>query len=77
MAHRKSFAKDEAAQLGAQLLDLLRIVRGAKAFSELKESVLLLLSGFDALLDEFYQHAVVAEAALLSDGLDLFGDSLG
>jgi len=30
--------------------------------------------GFDSLLDEFHQHAIVAEIALPGQGLDLSGD---
>jgi hypothetical protein len=78
MVHQtSSFAKDETAQLVAQLLDLRRITSSAKAFGELKEILLFLLGGFDALLDEVHQDAVIAESALLCDGLDLFSDSWG
>src|ERR1700685_1327213 len=68
------FTKDEASQLIAQLLDLLWVVGGAEAFCQLEERFLFLLLGFDSLLDEFYQHAIVAQIALPGQGLDLSGD---
>jgi hypothetical protein len=38
---------------------LLRVAGGAEAFRQLEEGFLLLSLGFDSLLDEFYQHAIV------------------
>jgi len=64
-------AKHEAAQLVSQLLDLFRVVGGAEAFRQLEECFLFLLLGFDSLLDEFHQHAIIAESALPGQGLDL------
>src|SRR5712692_2797964 len=72
--HQALFTKDEAPQLVAQLLYLLRITGRAEAFSELKKCLLFLLLGFDSLLDEFHQNTVVAESALLGHSLDLFSD---
>jgi hypothetical protein len=71
---RHSFAKDEASQLIAQLLDLLRIGGGPEAFRQMEECFLFFLLGLDALLDEFHQNAIVAESALPGQGLDLSGD---
>jgi len=68
------FAKYEASQLIAQLLDLLGIAGGAEAFGQLKKCLLFLLLGFDSLLDEFHQHTVIAEGALFGQVLDLSGD---
>lgn len=68
------FTKDKAAQLVAQLLHLFRIAGGAEAFRQLEECFLFLLLGFDSLLDEFHQHAIVAEIALTGQGLDLSGN---
>jgi hypothetical protein len=59
-----SSAKDETAQFVAQLLDLLGIAGCAEAFGQLKECLLFLLSGLDALLDQFYEEAVVTGRAL-------------
>src|ERR1700691_4851961 len=72
-----SFAKNEAAQLVAQLLDLLRITGCAETFGQLKECLFFLPGGLDAVFDEFDQHTVVAESALLCHGLDLLCDSWG
>jgi hypothetical protein len=68
------FAKYEASQLIAQLLDLVGIAGGAKAFGQLKKCLLFLLLGFDSLFDEFHQHTVIAEGALFGQVLDLSGD---
>jgi hypothetical protein len=43
----------------SQLLDLLGVVGCAVSFRQLEEGFLLLSLGFDSLLDEFYQHAIV------------------
>ena len=67
-------AKDETTQLVAQPPDLFRIIGGAEAFGQLKERLLLLLSRFDSLLDQFDQDPVIAEIALLRQGLNLPGD---
>jgi hypothetical protein len=67
-------AKDEASQLIAQLLDLLGIAGGAETFGQLEKCFFFLLLGFDSLLDEFHQHAVIAESALFGQSLDLSGD---
>ena len=68
------FTKDEASQLISQLLDLFRVAGGAEAFRQLEECFFFLLLGFDSLLDELHQHAIVTEIALPSQGLDLSGD---
>src|SRR5579864_7700439 len=68
------FTKHEASQLVSQLLDLFRVAGGAEAFRQLEECFLFLLLGFDSLLDELHQHAIVAESALPGQGLDLSGD---
>jgi len=68
------FTEDETAQLVSQQLDLLRVAGGAEAFRQLEECFLFLLLGFDSLLDEFHQHAIVAESALTGQGLNLSGD---
>jgi hypothetical protein len=68
------FAKDEASQLIAQLLDLLGIAGGAETFGQLEKCFLFLLLGFDSLFDKFHQHAVIAEGALFGQVLDLSGD---
>ena len=68
------FAEGDAAQLVAQLFYLVRIAGGAEAFRQLEEGFLFLLLAFDALLDEFQQHAIVAEIALPGQGLDLSGN---
>jgi hypothetical protein len=68
------FTKHEASQLVSQLLNLLWVAGGAEAFRQLEEGFLFLLLGFDSLLDEFHQHAIVAESALPGQGLDLSGD---
>ncbi|HXM22423.1 MAG TPA: hypothetical protein VN948_14300 [Terriglobales bacterium] len=39
-----------------------------------KNAFSFLPMGFDSLLDEFHQHAIVAEIALPGQGLDLSGD---
>jgi hypothetical protein len=69
-----SFTKDEAAQLVSQLFDLIWIAGGAETFRQLEECFLFLLVGFDSLLDEFHQYAIVAEIAVPGQGLDLSGD---
>jgi len=74
VTHLVLLAKDETTQLVAQLLDLFRIIGGAEAFGQLKERLLLLLSRFDSLLDQFDQDSVIAEIALLRQGLNLPGD---
>ncbi len=71
---RHLFTKYETSQLISQLLDLLRVAGGAEAFGQIEEFSFFLLLGFDSLLDEFHQHAIVAESALPSQGLDLSGD---
>ena len=68
------FTKYKASQLISQLLDLLRVTGAAEAFRQLEERLLFLFLGFDSLLDEFHQHAIVAEIALLFQSLDLSGD---
>lgn len=54
MAHPGLFAKDEATQFVAQLFHLTWIAGCAEAFGELEKRFLFLLSGLDALLDEFH-----------------------
>ena len=68
------FTKHEASQLVSQLLDLFRVASGAEAFRQLEECFLFLLLGFDSLLNEFHQHAIVAESALPGQGLNLSRD---
>lgn len=68
------FIEHEASQLVAQLLDLRGIIGGTKAFGQLEECFFLLLTGFDSLLDEFDQNAVIAEIAFLRQYLNLFGN---
>ncbi len=74
---RVFLAEDQAAQLVAQALSLLRIVGGAKAFGKLEEGLLFLLPRFDAEFDEFHQNPVVAQALALGHALYLFGDGSG
>ncbi|MGB7585166.1 MAG: hypothetical protein WBM11_10000 [Terriglobales bacterium] len=56
------------------MFDLLGIAGGAEALGQLEECFLFLLLGLDALLDEFDQHAVIAESALFGQSFDLSGD---
>jgi hypothetical protein len=74
MTHPASLAKDKAAQLVTQLFDLLGIVGGAKAFGQLEECFFLVLAGFNSLLDEFHENAVITEIAFFGYGVDLFGN---
>jgi hypothetical protein len=71
IAHPALLPKDEATQLVAQLLYLLRIISGAEALGQLEECLFLLLTRFDSLLDQFYQHPVIAEVAFLRQRFNL------
>src|SRR5207253_6054254 len=66
--------EDESSQLIPQFFDLCGIFRRAKALGQIEESLLFLLLGFDALLNELYQDAVVAQAAALREPINLPGD---
>jgi hypothetical protein len=55
-----SLTEDKAPQLFSQRLDLFRIARGSKSFGEVEESTFFLFASFHPLLDEFYQHTVLA-----------------
>src|SRR5579863_1791279 len=72
-----SFPKDEASHLVSQLFNFLRIGRCAEAFCKREEGYFFFLLGFKALLDQFDQHAVVAQTTFLRDAFDLLGQSSG
>jgi hypothetical protein len=72
--HLTLLAEYEAPQLVAQVFDLLRIAGRPKMFGQLVEGPLFLLLGFDSLLDEVHQHAVIAQIALLGQSFRLFRD---
>ena len=55
---QKLFAKDEAAQLVSQVLDLLRVTGGAEPFGQIEKFPFLPLAGLDALLDQFHRLSV-------------------
>jgi len=74
ITHPASLAEDKAPQLVTQLLDLFGIVGGAKAFGQLEECFFLVLAGFNSLLDEFHENAVITEIAFFGYGVDLFGN---
>ena len=70
-------AEDEAPHLIAQLFYFFGISSNSKAFRESEEGLLFFLLRFDALLNQFDQYAVVAEAPLSGDAFDLFCQARG
>jgi hypothetical protein len=82
---RHSFSEDETPQLIPQFLYLFRIGRRPEAFRK-SERCLLFISlfysfrfvrRFQALLDQFDQHTMVAEPPFLRDAFDRFGPTRG
>lgn len=71
------FAKDETPHLVAQVLYFFWIRCCAKALRQCEKCFLFFLLRFQALLDQFDQHAIVAKASLLGDTLDLLGQPRG
>lgn len=74
---RHLLTEDKASHLIAELLDLFGIRRCSKAFSKSEKSSLLFLLCFEALLDQFDQHTVVAETPFPGDAIDLLGQPRG
>jgi hypothetical protein len=66
-----SLTEDESPHLVAQLLYLIGIRRRAKAFRQREESFLFFLLRGEALLDQFDQHAIIAQASFFCDTLHL------
>jgi hypothetical protein len=70
-------AKDESAQFVSQLLYLFGIFGVAEALCKFKEILLLLLPSFQTQFQQFEQHSVAAESAVLGNCLNLPVDLLG
>lgn len=67
--------EDEAPHLVAQSLDLFWIGGRSKALRQGEKCFLFFLLGFETLLDELDEHAIVAEPLLSGNALNLLGQS--
>ena len=74
---RHSLTKNEAPHLISQMLHLIGICRGAKAFRQREKSFLFFFLRFETLFDQFYQDTIIAEAPSLGDTLHLFRQPRG
>jgi len=74
---RHLLTEDESSHLIAQLLYLFRIGGRSKSLCQGEEGFFLFLLRFQALFDQFDQHAIVAETPFSGDTLDLLGQSCG
>jgi hypothetical protein len=66
--------ENESSKRIPQFFDFCGIFRRAKAPGHFEKSLLLLLLGFDAVLNKFHQDTVVAKAAALGEPINLSGD---
>ena len=69
------FTEDKAPHFIPQLLYFTRIRRLSKTFGQCKESFLFLFLCFQTLLHQLDQYAIVTEASLLGEALDLLRQS--